>query len=454
MKNSQEAIRRIIFIILIFTSISAGARETDTYALFTQVAELTARREFNAALELFNTLGDPAAQTSAVQLMRASILNSAGRHGEARTIASGIISREPNNVDALLVLATSFAADGRDRDQRTHLERVLRIDPQNLKAHSDLGYNALRANSLRTAAGHFDRALAIDPNYREALVGRAILFRYAREPQRSENLLNQAIRQNPNWATPYHERARLYRGAGFLEDALADLDTAKRLESDNYWISVDRAITLIEMNRRQEALEELNRAVPLSPESFPAYVYRAGLRDHFGDFEGAAQDYTVLMRIRPEYYFAAEGLGIIRMRNGQHAEARDAFLAAYRQAPREFRYALLAAYNWMRAGRPADPRQFLSQVMRTAPRDSADWHLLRLFHDLSGDLDMAARIDREQNLDTRAIMTFYLGLYHDARGHRNTANTFFLRKREMNRRGIIEWNINEMLLEQRGIRAQ
>ena len=441
----------LLFILLSLVAVSSVAQESDVYTVFTEVAELAARREFSAALELFDRIDEAEAQTSPVQLMRATILNSAGRHAEARTVASGIVSREPENVDAMLIIAAAFAAEGRTRDQRLQLERILTIEPQNLRVLSDLGFNALRTDAFRTAAGHFERALAIDENFPEALVGRAVLYRFARNPQRSEQLLNRAIQQNPHWATPFHERARLYRGAGFLNDALNDLNTARRLEPDNYWISVDRAITLIEMGRREEALEELDRAVPLSPESFIAYVYRAGLRDQAGDFEGAAEDFITLMRIRPEYFFAAEGLGIIRMRQQRHAEARDAFLAAYRQAPREFRYALLAAYNWMMAGRPTDPRQFLSQVLRTAPRDSPEWHLLRMFHDRSGDIDVAARAEREQNFDNRAIMTFYLGLFHDAMGRRNTANSFFLRVRELNRRGIIEWNMNEMMLEQRGL---
>jgi predicted Zn-dependent protease len=384
-----------------------------------------------------------------MMLLRASVLNSAGRTAEARAVVSRVTSREPNNVDALLVLAGSAAIEGKDREQRTLLERVVQLDNRNLKALSDLGYIALRSQSLRVAAGHFDRALAVNESYREALVGRAIVYRYARDPANSERLLNRAIRQNPDWASPLNERARLYKGAGFLEDALRDLDAAKRLEPGNYWVSVDRASTLLDMNRRREALEELNVSVTLDPGNFLAYVYRAGLRDQFGDYAGAEQDYATLMRIKPDYYFAAEGLGVIKMRNKQYTEARDAFLAAYRQAPKEYRYALLAAVNWMKAGRPADPKQFLAQVLRTAPRNSADWHLLRLFHDFSGDVDMAARAEQEQNLDTKTRMLFYLANFYDIRGNQNTAIAYLLQVREMNRRGIIEWNINEMLLAER-----
>jgi tetratricopeptide (TPR) repeat protein len=430
---------------------TATLSATDTQTILTEVSQLMAHREYASALELFDRIDKTAIQTPEIQLLRASILNSAGRTADARAIASGIVSREPNNVDALLVLAVAAAIEGKDRDQRNFLERVIKIDPKNLKALSDLGYIALRSQSLRTAAGHFDKALEADGEYGEALVGRAMVYRYSQDQRRAEQLFNKAIQLYPQWAMPYNERARLYKGAGFLGDALRDLDQAKKLDPGNYWIAVDRAATLIDMDRKPEALEELDRAIVLSPGDFIAYIYRAGIRDEFGDYKGAEQDYQVLMRIKPDYYFAAEGLGIIKMRNQEYTQARDAFLAAYRQEPKEYCYAMLAAINWMKAGRLNDPKQFLAQVIRTVPRDSADWYILRLYHDLSGDSDVAARIDKETNLDAKSKMLFYLANYYDVRGNKYLANNYFIQVRDMGRMGTIEWKINEWILEERGI---
>ena len=215
---------------------------------------------------------------------------------------------------------------------------------------------------------------------------------------------------------------------------------------------MDRAATLIDLNRKPEALTELDHAIALSPDSFLAYIYRAGIKDESGDYNGAEQDYTTLIRLKPDYYFAAEGLGIIRMRNHQYAEARDAFLAAYRQAPKEYRYALLAAINWMKAGRPSDPKQFLAQVIRTVPRDSNDWSIFRLYHDLSGDSDAVEKANKEQNLDEKSKLLFYIANYYDIRGNKTLANNYFLLVKDLNRMGMIEWKINEWILEERGIK--
>jgi tetratricopeptide (TPR) repeat protein len=427
--------------------------KTDAQSVLTRVAELLGRGDFSGALALFDIIDPAEAAAPAVRLLKASILNSAGRPGEAKTIAEEILAGEPEHTEALFVLAAAEAASGREREQRAILERIIRIDPVNVGALVDLGDIALGTRSLRTAASYYDRALKAEPGNGDALVGRARVYRYDKNPKNAEQLLNQAIRLYPRWASPRHERARLYRGAGYAREALADLDAAKGLEPGNYWIAVDRGNTLIDLGRKPEALEEFNRAIGIDPETFIAYVYSAGIKDESGDYEGAEKDYAALIKLKPEYYFAFEGLGILKMRNHRWAEARDAFLEAYRQAPAEQGYALLAAMNWMRAGRINDPRQFLEQALRKVERESLDWYMLRLYHDLTGDNDVAIRIDREKNLDYKARMLYYLASYYDIRGNRTLADKYFIQVKELDRRGIPEWRLHEWIVEERNLKV-
>ncbi|MDR0290945.1 MAG: tetratricopeptide repeat protein, partial [Treponema sp.] len=199
MVHRKRSFPGLFFLMLkLCIAVSAFAQTAgDTQAILVEVSQLMARRDYPAALALFDNINQSSLQTAEIQLLKASVLNSAGRTAEARTIANGIISRNANNIDALLVLAASAAIEGKDREQRTFLERIVRIDPQNTKALSDLGYIALRVQSMRIAAGHFDAALAVDPDHRESMVGRAIVYRYAGDPRRAEQLLNRAIQQNP-----------------------------------------------------------------------------------------------------------------------------------------------------------------------------------------------------------------------------------------------------------------
>jgi len=425
--------------------------ENQIEAIFNEIALHLTRREFSSALNLFDTLPSDEVQKVPIRIMRASILNSAGRTADARRIANEIIASDSRNTEALMVLADAAAIEGKDRERRTFLDRVIGINPNHVRALIDLANINLRNTNLRIAAGYFDRALAAEPDNGEALVGRASVHRYNREHRNAERLLNRAISLYPDWARPLHERARLYMGYDYYSDAIEDLNAALRLEPNNYWMRVDLGITLMNVNRKQDALENFKRAIEIEPGIFMAYIYSAGIKDELGDYAGAEHDYTILARLKPDYYFAFEALGVIRMRNKQWAGARDAFLEAYRQAPREFSYAILAAINWMRAGRQTDPKQFLAQVLRTAPRDSLDHAMLRLFHDLSGDGDVTVRVEREPNIYTKSRMLYYLASYYDIRGNKTLADRFFLSVKELNAHASIEWQLNEIMLVERGL---
>jgi len=282
-------------------------------------------------------------------------------------------------------------------------------------------------------------------------VGRASVHRYSKELKKAEGLLNRAARLYPSWARPFQERARLYKSAGFNADALEDFNLALKVEPDNYWVLVDCGQLLMEMNRKQDALDHFGRAIKLDPNSFIAYVYSAAIKDELGDYTGAEKDYISLTKLKPDYYFGFEALGIIRMRNKQWALARDSFLDAYKQAPKEFNYAILAAINWMRAGKQSDPKQFLSQVIKTAPRDSLDRAMLSLFHDLKGDADVGIKVEAEKNNYEKTKMLYFLASYHDIRGNKTIADRYFLMAKELNAIGSLEWRLNEIMLNERGI---
>jgi len=420
-------------------------------SVLTEAAAFLAKRDYNSALKLFDNLPEHAASAD-ISIIHASIYNAAGKPADAKRLANAIIAQDGRNTEAIMILADAAAVENKERERRQFLERVLSINANHARALNDLANINLKNQNLRGAATYFDRALAAEPENGESLVGRASVYRYNNDFRSAERLLNRAIGLYPQWARPLQERARLYKGAGYYGDALEDFAAAIEIEPYNYWILVDYGQTLMEINRKKEALEILNRAISVDPETFMAYVYSAALKDETGDYAGAETDYVKLTKLKPDYYFGFEALGIIRMRNKQWALARDAFLDAYKQAPKEYSYALLAAMNWMRAGRHSDPKQFLAQVLRTAPRDTLEYSMLRLYHDLSGDANVTTSIDSERNALTKSRMLYYLASFYDIRGSKNLAERYYLMVRDIDAAaGTLEWFLNEMALEERGL---
>jgi tetratricopeptide (TPR) repeat protein len=467
LRFSKQVVFFAVFIVLTFPKTAGGAELSSsapgtaartTPVILAEITELLSQYRYTEAVTLFDSIDPAEAGDAKIQLLKASVLSSAGKPAEAKTLAEAVSAAEPNNLDALFVLASIEGAAGREREQKALLERIIRIDPKNPEALTGLGSLSLEARAYRNAGSYFDQALEADPENLDALLGRARVFRLGREPQNAIVLLDKAVAAYPNSYLAWHERARFYRGNNNPLKALEDLDKAGELNGRDYWIIIDRGNVYLDMGRKQEALAEYERAAGLYPEEFLAYAYTAGIKDDLKDYEGAERDYETLARLRPDYYFAFEGVGMHKMKNGRWLEASDAFVEVFRQVPTEYSYALLAAINSMKSGNMNGTRQFLTQVMSKMKRDIIDYNMMRLYYDLSGrvyagELNMITQVGQEKNPDDKARMTFYLAYYYEIRGLNTLADKYFLQFKEMERRAIPEWRLNEWIIEERNLIA-
>jgi tetratricopeptide (TPR) repeat protein len=433
------------------------AQETTTESVLIRITELLSTAKYDEAIALFDTIPPPDNDSSRIKLLKASVLGSAGKYAEARAMAEAVSTAEPGNIEALLVLAAVEGVPGREKQQQAALERIIKIEPDNAEALVSLGNLSLQSRAIRPAAAYFHRALTKEPENAGALLGLGRAFRMNTEWADAELYFNRTVELYPGMAEARSERARFYRARGFLLQALADLDEAKKLNPADYWVAIDRGNVLLDMNRKPVALEEFKRAIDINPGEFLAYVYSSGLKDDLGDFDGAERDYAILAKLRPDYYFALEGLGLHKMKNGNWAEARDAFMEAYRRAPEENFYALLAAINWMRVENPTAPRTFLAQAHAKIKRDTLEWYMFRLYYDLTGrnyvgENDMAVRLDREKDENLKARMLFYMAQYYEIRGNTGLANKYFLLVSDMEKKAIPEWRLNEWILADRNLK--
>jgi tetratricopeptide (TPR) repeat protein len=424
--------------------------------ILTQAVEYLAVSKYNEAIALFDTIPQPQRDSSSLRLLRASILSSAGRFAEARTGVEAVLAAEPGNIDALFMLASIEGVSGRRQQQIRALERIIAIESDNAEALISLGNVSLETRAYRQAAAYFHQVLSNDGRNAEAMLGLARALRMNTEWDNAEILLDRVVSLYPNMVEARSDRARFYLGRGRYREALEDFDAAIKLSPNDFYLAIDKANLLLEMDRKPEALAEFSRAIAINPNNYLPYAYTAGMKDEFGDHEGAERDYAILARLKPDYYFALEGLGLHKMRKGQWAEARDAFAEAYRQAPNEHYFALLTAICWMRMGDVTAPRTFLNQAQNRVTRNTLEWYMFRLYYDLTSrnyqsEYDMVTRLDREQDETIKARMLFYMAWYYDVRGNTALANRYFLMVNELDKKAIPEWRLNDWILRDRGI---
>jgi tetratricopeptide (TPR) repeat protein len=407
--------------------------------------------DFDGALAFFDEFPEEDAKTAENRLLKTSVYISAGRIVEGRELIGTVIGEEPENADAFYALFRVETVAGDKKAARVALDKALKINGNHILALNSLGEWYMQNDSWQFALAQFDKVLSISPNDLTALVGKASVLRFLKRPDEAMTFANRAVELYPDTTQGYTVRAQLFRDAGKPTNALADLVSAEGLDPGDYWVSYDKGRALLAMNRADEALEAFEWAIALDNTEFAAYVYSAGMLADKGDFVMAEQRYNELATLNPDYFYAYEGIGMLKMKNKEYAAARDAFLAAYAKAPSENSYAVLAALNALRTQKPFEVKPFLETAMRTVKRDTLDYAVLRMLNDFNGDANVARQIEAEKDTLVKGRMTFYLAEFYDICGKPTLANVYYEKCREANRRDTVEWRLNQWKMEERSL---
>jgi tetratricopeptide (TPR) repeat protein len=150
-----------------------------------------------------------------------------------------------------------------------------------------------KSNDTQGAIADFRRALQLDPRHALAKQHMGALAKET-HPDSSLNLLDAAIRDNPNMPFAYAERGfdRMQRG----------------------------------MNR--EALEDYTEAIRLNPLEEEYFLNRGLIRERLKDLEGAYQDYTQAISLRHDFDKAWLNRGNLLARIGKLLEAIEDYSVA------------------------------------------------------------------------------------------------------------------------------
>jgi tetratricopeptide (TPR) repeat protein len=154
----------------------------------------------------------------------------------------------------------------------------------------------------------YDSAIRITPDNGQALVARGNLFRANGEETKAQADFAAAIAvpipADSNYR-PYLDRSRAYIAKGDLTSALADLNTANRLNPTIREIYINRASIYYQRKDYRSAVNEYTGALKLNPKDDNALNARASMFVDLGEFENALADCNAAINANQfvaEYY--------------------------------------------------------------------------------------------------------------------------------------------------------
>lgn len=183
-----------------------------------------------------------------------------------------------------------------DEAIREH-EAALANDPGNAQAHVNLISLYGRAGDPGKAKQHFEAARRLNPGRSDAWYNYGVLLYMQKHFDEAEKAYLRALQINPDYAEAHNNLGAIYEQLGRLADAQKEFRAAIRDRPDYPLARFHLGRILVNEQKYDEAIQQLQRALTPDDDKTPVYLYalgatyaRAGDRPHALEYLKRAED--------------------------------------------------------------------------------------------------------------------------------------------------------------------
>jgi tetratricopeptide (TPR) repeat protein len=225
-------------------------------------------------------------------LERAEALLSKGATAEAVVVLRQIVTDDPRNVDAHVLLATALALIGERGESIDQIASAAQLRPDSASVHNQYGMVLSRFLETKAARHEFEKALELDPALAGAHINLSLILAQAGELPAAGDHLDSAIKLQgdvPAVALTHYLRAKIW-GA---------------------------------QNQIDKSIDELKKSIQLRPEYAEAWSDLGGMRRLALDSDGAVEALEKAVALNPHDSTAQYRLGQLYLQDGETLKAVD-----------------------------------------------------------------------------------------------------------------------------------
>ncbi|HEY0954448.1 MAG TPA: tetratricopeptide repeat protein [Roseateles sp.] len=232
---------------------------------------------------------------SAVLVQRAAALQAAGQANEAAQLLSQAVNQFPAEPEPWLRLGNLLAGAGQWATAERCYAARCRLKPPAAQPFYNWGVSLVELGRVPEAVAAYERAIALQPGDAAAQHGLALAHLQVKAFDAALRALDHAIALKPQEAAYRVERARARAQMGEWAAALADLDAAPP-SADALNL---KGIALRQLHRPADALAAYDEALRLNPQSAEALSNRGNLRLLARRFSPALDDLERALALTP-----------------------------------------------------------------------------------------------------------------------------------------------------------
>lgn len=308
-------------------------------------------------------------------LCKLGFINTAfGRHQDARRAAELILTRNPRDEQAILLLGESAGRKTDIPNIRRQLQG-LQQGGDSAAIETALGNLALRENDLTQAESALQKAYALDAKSAPANAALATLSWIQKDLDKAETYFKAAAENSPPQSPFKMQYVRFKMRTGKLEEAKKTLDDILQ-KAPNYVPAMMALAEIVAQNKKfDECVALLNKVLQRDEYNFEAMLFQAEVQRQQGDLTGALQGLNRLVRLFPQSPLAYYSLATANNALGDSTAALSNVGRALEILPDYVEAQLLQAQLLLKSGN-AGPVIVSLEKLRDKMPDNIDAQLL------------------------------------------------------------------------------
>lgn len=181
-------------------------------------------------------------------------------------------------------------------------DRALNIEPEDPLTWGAEGLVFESLSKFNESLTAYNRAVGIDPKFSLALAGQCTMLNQLEQYKEALAACDQAIKENRNWnekfpAQAWNQRAKALAGLEKYEEALASVNRAVGMTPNYPEAWSDRGAILWHLQKYDAALESTQKAIQLNPKNAKAWLNQGIVLRSLGQYQDALKAYDTALEI-------------------------------------------------------------------------------------------------------------------------------------------------------------
>jgi len=245
----------------------------------------------------------------------------AGNLSEAETIYREILSKDPNNPEALNLLGVLADQAGQKETAINLIKKAIDFKPGFSNAYNNLGFTLQSLGRLDEATENYQKAISFNPELVEAYYNLGNTLKESGNVNESVNSYKKAIALKPDYIQAYCNLGNLLSELGILDEALLTFQNAVKIKNNDADILYNYGNLLKKFGRIDEAIFHYNKVLSARPKFLEAYVNLGNAHHDLGNLKKALSNYHQALTIQPDYAEILLNIGIILLEQGYTSDA-------------------------------------------------------------------------------------------------------------------------------------